>query len=120
MNLRMLLFLYAVALAATYAALKIGEMLYSAEENFVFFAPAHYLGGVAVGVFVHLLGRVLGMRMHAWHCLAAILFIGTAWELWEYALGLAEYPRDLFDTVSDYVMDTAGAFTAFYSLRRWL
>jgi hypothetical protein len=117
MTARNLLFLYGAALAATYAALQAGNYVFATSPHFLVYSPAHFLGGVSVGIFVRYVCSVAGMRLRLLYFVIAILVIGTAWELWEYGLGLTEYPADSIDALSDYMMDILGAVLAYRFLR---
>lgn len=117
MAARTLLFLYAVAVFATYAAMKAGDALYEVIPHFIRYTPAHVLGGVAVGICALYLAAVFQITPRLWHAIALIAIVGTAWEIWEYALGLAVYPAEILDLLSDYVADTLGAVAAFLLLR---
>jgi len=77
------------------------------------FTPVHFLAGMSIGVFA-LWGATFArvpQRPYLF-ALALAVSIGTAWELWEYALGLTAFPTDVADTVLDLVADMAGALSA--------
>lgn len=117
MTARNLLFLYCAALAATYAALQAGNYVFTISPHFLLYAPAHFLGGISVGIFVLYACSVAGWRPRLPYIVVAVVAVGTAWELWEYGLGLTEYPADSIDALSDYVMDISGAVLAYRFLR---
>lgn len=114
---RNLVFLYAAALLATYAAMRAGDMLYAFTPHFLRYAPAHALGGVAVGICALYLAAVFNVTPRLWHVLVLIALVGTAWEVWEYAIGAVVYPAEIFDLLSDYVADALGAVAAFFFFR---
>jgi len=81
----------------------------------------HFWGGVIVGLLV-LWGseRVWGVRLSLAAVVLAALFVGIAWEVFEYALGLIEVPRDVYikDTAIDLILDTLGGSVAALCRRR--
>ncbi|MDP3735519.1 MAG: hypothetical protein Q8R39_03780 [bacterium] len=72
----------------------------------------HFLGGVIVALLVRWGSeRVWGVRFSLATVILAVLFVGIAWEVFEYALGLIEVPRDVYikDTAVDLILDMLGA-----------
>ena len=73
--------------------------------------PMHLLGGLWAGIFsVWLIARRDNHPSLLW-CLTFALFVGVAWEVFEYSEGIAaayhfSYP---FDTAKDLAMDLLGA-----------
>lgn len=71
----------------------------------------HFLGGLWAGIFsVWLIARKENQSQFLW-CLIFALFVGVAWEVFEYSEGIVaanhfSYP---FDTAKDLVMDLLGA-----------
>lgn len=117
MRAQTFLFLYAAALAGVYGLLQLGNLLSNTHPLFLWYTPAHYAGGICVGLFVYWLCLVTGKRATLIYVLSAIAVIGVAWELWEYALGLTSYPTDTFDTITDLIADTLGALSVFWYYR---
>ena len=82
--------------------------------------PMHILGGVWAGFCAAwLLARREESFSLAW-CIALTLFVGIAWEIFEYSEGIAmpQYLSYPLDTVKDIFMDLLGAVLAFLIARR--
>ncbi len=79
------------------------------------FTPMHVFGGLIVGFFVLYLGAGLDIRVTRNLVLAAILVVGVAWEIMEYAVG---FELTVIDTSTDLVADVAGALLAYWFVTR--
>ena len=73
--------------------------------------PMHFFGGVIICLLVRWWSeRVWGIRLPFMIVILSVFFVGVGWEVFEYALGLIEVPRDVYikDTAIDLLLDTLG------------
>ena len=80
----------------------------------------HFFGGMWAGIFGMWLMARRGSSLSLLQCLMFALFVGVAWEIFEYSEGIADsfhfdYP---FDTAKDLVMDLLGAVLASILVKR--
>ncbi len=86
--------------------------------------PMHFLGGFLIGIlamfvfftsgWVNFTKNIREWQMLLFITVASVLIVGLAWELWELFYGLTDLFEDRADTILDVIMDTIGAFSAFY------
>ncbi len=110
MHRRRILLALVVAAAVLYAAQLIGISFFEQKEANWYFTPAHIIGGVCAALAYMYAVESLALRPALLHCLAAVLFVGVSWEIWEYATvpGLQS-----LDTASDIVADLVGGYVTF-------
>lgn len=73
--------------------------------------PMHFFGGAWAGIFsVWFIARMGNSPSLLW-CLAFALFVGVAWEIFEYSEGIASayHFSYILDTVKDLAFDVLGA-----------
>lgn len=87
------------------------EYLYWRLEWFDVFM--HYLGGLAIGVF--LIGFFEKFRPLFFLGLFSLLMV--SWEVFEYIFGIPREANYFFDTALDFLMDALGALTAYACAR---
>ncbi len=76
--------------------------------------PAHFLGGVWVGLFAAWFLQKRDRRFTIARCALAALAIGIGWEIFEYCfdLGGSDFMGYWADTLKDLSMDAAGGAIA--------
>ena len=84
----------------------------------------HFLGGFVIGlgaIFVFFTSGYIAITQTVRHHRVAILIVvmsvlivGLGWEVWELFVGFTDRFSELGDTILDVIMDTCGAFAAFY------
>lgn len=80
-----------------------------------FDTPMHFLGGLAVGLF---LAGVLGRRFKPLWFLMVLVAVFIGWEVFEYIIGTDRESNYVFDTALDLLMDTVGGLVP-YTLARF-
>jgi hypothetical protein len=75
--------------------------------------PMHFLGGLALGVFIIVLLGTFRPRLF----LIGITAVAIGWEIFEYVFGLPREANYVLDTKIDLLMDALGATVA-YSIAR--
>ncbi|KND51342.1 MAG: putative membrane protein (4 TMH) [Parcubacteria bacterium C7867-001] len=86
-----------------------------AIENYLFWRyvwfdiPMHYLGGIAIAVFV----LALLKRDRSFLFLLVVTAAYLGWEIFEYVYGLPREANYVLDTIQDLVMDSMGGLTAY-------
>lgn len=108
--MRLVWLLGALVLCAALAALNIIAQEYYLFWRYEWFdVPMHYLGGLAIGVF--LIGFLIRFRPLLFSL--SFLAIAVGWEIFEFVFGLPKETNYVFDTALDLLMDTMGAVTAY-------
>ena len=119
------LFLFSTALLFMLGVLHLLGILYSL---YYFFRPldliVHFLAGAWVSLvtlwFFYFSGSVerrAGIRELLFVVLSAVLVLGLSWEVFEIAIGIPLEEGYTLDTLSDLLMDIAGALVAVFSVR---
>ena len=72
----------------------------------------HINGGVWAACFASWLFALRGIRPQFFYCLLIVFAIGVAWEIFEAAVGLTQFPEDLLDTIMDLCNDVIGGALA--------
>ncbi len=79
----------------------------------------HFLGGLWVALMFQWLART-GQYAHSLAAtIFAVLFVGLAWEVFEFLVGSPRESRYLFDTSLDIVMDLSGGIVG-YVIASWI
>lgn len=84
----------------------------------------HFLGGLSLGLFSIWVAHVSGIFGRSvpnltrlfFTCFLPVLFIGVAWEVFEYAYGLTQATEDTYalDVAHDLIADMVGALLAMW------
>lgn len=87
--------------------------------------PAHFLGGVWVGLFAAWFLQKYRRKFSVLTCVAAAFAAGIVWELFEYHAGIggSAFMDYWSDTIKDMILDMLGgasaAFIARFEMKLW-
>ncbi len=115
MQRRTILLALVGAVLLLYVAQHTSIVLYERYESDWIFTPSHYLGGLSVGLALLYAASGLRLRLPIFLCLGPVLFVGVAWEIWEYAMG---FDIHLVDTLNDLLADFLGGLSAYWFVQK--
>lgn len=80
----------------------------------------HVLGGAWVALAATWFFTLFHVRLGPWQLIAGVVFVGMAWEVFEYVYGIAGsiFLSHQADTIKDLIVDTIGGFAALQVLKR--
>jgi VanZ family protein len=111
--------IYALLGTATFLiiAQSVATALYDVRPVEWYYTPSHVLGGMFVMFTALYFADGFRVRPHLYTLLIIAFLIGVAWEILEYGLQLYS---PLWDSTSDLIADTAGAYIGWFIKRRLL
>ena len=118
------LYLFSILIAVMVTGIHAGAMEFYLYWRFPWFdSVVHLLGGVMIAFPAYLIAsRRIAPILSLASAVAATLFLGVAWEVFEYLEGLSVYETHFFaDTAIDFSADIVGALAGGFlarSLRR--